>query len=105
MSSEIQIESVLRRWRNRLFVSIGLMVLPPFVGISGTVIAMVRGFNEASSSNGSDPGKLAGSISASLSSIMLGLVVSLIGLFFFVYCLVRFFSIRQYQKQLQQLPA
>ena len=95
IDEDIALERKIRFWMRATFGSIGLIVIPPLVGLSGTVIGMVNAFHTLGSSGGSDPDRLAGSISISLITTAIGLVLSAIGLIFFVISLIRFLILRR----------
>jgi biopolymer transport protein ExbB/TolQ len=67
------------------------MLLPPLVGIAGTVLGMIRAFRELAEEGSADPEALAGMISASLLSTLYGLLLWIPGIVLLV------FSIRRYR--------
>ncbi len=79
-----------RFWKRMIWVSLMAMILPPLVGVSGTVIGMVRAFNELSAKGTADPEELAGSISVSLLSTLYGLLFWIPGIVVLVISIRRF---------------
>jgi hypothetical protein len=82
-----------RFWLRAIWISSAGVVLPPMVGLLGTVIGMVGAFGELSQSDGSDPGDLAGDISFALLTTAWGLVISFLASIALVIALVRFFKL------------
>jgi biopolymer transport protein ExbB/TolQ len=99
MNPEPPSESTLRFWRRALFASIGMVVIPPLFGLAGTVIAMIRSFQELSATGTSNPEALANGISASLTTTAIGATISGVGLIFFIVCLIRYLTLRKYRSQ------
>lgn len=79
-----------RFWKKMIWVSVIGMILPPLIGISGTVIGMVRAFNQLSDTGTADPEELAGSISVSLLSTLYGLLFWIPGVIVLVLSIRRF---------------
>ena len=96
MNPEPPSESTLRFWRRAFFVSIGMVVIPPLIGLAGTVFGMIEAFQELGVSGGdADPKTLATGISTSLWTTAAGLVISAIGVVFFIICLIRYLTLRK----------
>ena len=79
-----------RFWKKMIWVSVIGMILPPLVGITGTVIGMIRAFNELSEKGSADPEALAGSISVSLLSTLYGLLFWIPGIIVLTFSIIRF---------------
>ena len=79
-----------RFWKKMIWVSVIGMILPPLVGIVGTVIGMIRAFNQLSEQGSADPEALAGSISMSLLSTLYGLLFWIPGLIVLILSILRF---------------
>ena len=74
----------IRVWSTLLIVSAIGVVVPPLIGLSGTLIGMGRSFSEASSGATQDPEALADSISFSLVATAIAIPVSIAFLLLFV---------------------
>ena len=57
-------------WKKVIRWSIAGIIIPLLVGVSGTVIGMLRAFSELSGSKAAEPTELADAISASMSMTM-----------------------------------
>jgi len=85
-----------KRFHGRAAVICGLgVVIPPMLGLIGTVIGMVGAFGELSKSGSADPSALAGDISFALLTTLWGLVFSVISLIPFIVFLVLFLKKRR----------
>ena len=79
-----------RFWKRMIWgTGIGLLLLPA-LGLAGTVIGMIRAFDELSEKGSADPEALAGSISTSLLSTFYGLLFCLPGLILLIVSIIRF---------------
>ena len=79
-SVQDQAHRSVKRWTVALVVSLLLVILPPLLGVFGTVIGMIRAFGTLEKSGGSDPDALADSIGFALMTTATGLVIALIAL-------------------------
>jgi hypothetical protein len=89
-------------WFRAIWVSIAGVIVPPMIGLVGTVIGMTKAFGDlsASESGVSDPKALSGHISTVLVSTAAGLVVSVIAFIVLVGVLIRFFTLPKVPSQL-----
>jgi biopolymer transport protein ExbB/TolQ len=78
-------------WRRVIWVSAACTVIPPVIGLLGTVRGMIGAMDAMGIEGGSDPETLAENISLALMTTAGGLVVSLIALPIFILALVKFF--------------
>jgi len=79
-----------RFWGRTIGISIAGIVLPPLIGLAGTMIAMVRAFEDPSRAEGTGPDTLAADISASMLATTWGLAVSFAAAIVLVVALLRF---------------
>jgi len=79
-----------RFWGRAIRISIAGIVLPPMFGLAGTVIGMLRAFEDSSRAEGTGPDTLAADISASMLATSWGLVVSFAAAIVLVVALLRF---------------
>lgn len=79
-----------RFWKKMIWVAVAGMILPPLVGITGTVIGMIRAFGELSAQGTADPEELAGSVSVSLLSTLYGLLFWIPGMIVLIIAIRRF---------------
>ncbi|MBK1884028.1 MotA/TolQ/ExbB proton channel family protein [Luteolibacter pohnpeiensis] len=82
-----------RFWLRAIWISIAGVIIPPMLGLAGTVIGMLGAFGELSETGEADPEALAGDISVSLLTTAWGLVVSVIALLILIGVLIRFFTL------------
>ena len=82
-------------WGKALWISGVGIVLPPMIGLTGTVIGMVRAFGTLQAQGEADPSELAGSISLALYTTLFGMGFSVIALIAFVISLVLFMKHRR----------
>lgn len=75
-------------WLIAMCVSGFLILIPPILGMGGTVLGMVRAFDKMGKSGGADPDALASDISLALLTTAGGLVVSLLFLVLFFATLI-----------------
>jgi hypothetical protein len=89
-------------WFRAIWVSVIGVVVPPMIGLVGTVFGMMRAFGDLSASESgiSDPEALSGHISTALVSTAAGLVVSVIAFIVLVGVLIRFFTLPKVPPQL-----
>jgi biopolymer transport protein ExbB/TolQ len=71
------------------------VVIPPLIGLIGTVIGMMGAFGELRKSGSADPSALAGDISVALLTTFWGLVFSVLSLIPFLVFLVLFLRQRR----------
>ncbi|MES2982427.1 MAG: MotA/TolQ/ExbB proton channel family protein [Verrucomicrobiota bacterium] len=83
-----------------LIFGIGI-VLPPLLGLVGTVIGMIRAFGELQKAGGADPSVLAGDISIALLTTLWGLGFSALSFIPFILFLFLYLSRRN---KLHYLP-
>ena len=69
-----------RFWLKFLVIATVVLVVPPFLGIAGTLFGMIGAFDELSS-GGANPARLSSDISFALITTVIGILVSLIGFF------------------------
>ena len=79
-----------RFWKRMIWISALAMLLPPAVGITGTVIGMIRAFGELADIGTADPEALAGSISVSVLTTIYGLLFWIPGILVLALSVVRF---------------
>lgn len=79
-----------RFWKRMIWVSVIGTLLPPLIGITGTVIGMLRAFNELSEKGTADPEELAGSISVSLMSTLYGFLFWIPAIIVLILSIIRF---------------
>ncbi len=65
-----------RRWTIAVIVGLFLVIAPPFVGLAGTVYAMIKAFKTLGMSEGSDPTAMAEAIGEAIMSTAIGFVLS-----------------------------
>ncbi len=82
-------------WVICLIVSIFGIILPPLVGVSGTVFGMVKAFDTIGLEGKGDPAALSEDISGSIVATAIGLGISFIFLIIFVISLTKVLSNRQ----------
>lgn len=79
-----------RFWKRMIWgTGIGLLLIPA-VGVAGTMIGMIRAFDELSETGSADPAALAGSISTSLLSTFYGLLFCIPGLILLIVSIIRY---------------
>src|SRR5690606_10931997 len=66
------------------------VVLPPLVGLAGTVMGMAGAFGELNETGSADPSELAGHISVALLTTLWGMIISALCLVPFIVFLVLF---------------
>jgi len=71
------------------------VVIPPMIGLIGTVIGMVGAFGTLETSGASDPGELAGDISIALLTTFWGMIFAVLSLIPFVIFLIIFLKRRK----------
>ena len=69
-----------RPWKIALWLSAGLVIVPPVLGMLGTQLGMFRAFSKLEAAGGKDPQALAADISLALNTTAGGLTLALIGL-------------------------
>jgi biopolymer transport protein ExbB/TolQ len=81
----------IRRWLYGLVASICLIIIPPLLGMGGTVLGMIGAFKtlgESSESGIGDPAALSADISFALVTTAVGLILSLFGFVLFIVTLI-----------------
>jgi biopolymer transport protein ExbB len=76
------------------------VVIPPLIGLVGTVMGMVGAFGELRKTGAADPSALAGDISVALLTTLWGLVFSVLALIPFAVFLVLFLKQRRILRRL-----
>jgi flagellar motor component MotA len=85
-----------KRFYGRAVLICGLgVVIPPLIGLAGTVMGMMGAFGELRKTGSADPSALAGDISVALLTTFWGLVFSVLSLIPFVVFLVLFLKQRR----------
>ena len=85
-----------KRFWGRIALISGLcIVIPPMLGLVGTVIGMVNAFGTLQTAGAADPSELAGDISFALLTTLWGLVFSVVALIPFIVSLVLFLKKRR----------
>ena len=79
-----------RFWLRAIWISIVGVVVPPLIGLAGTVIGMIGAFGELSEEGTADPVTLAGDITRSMKTTQWGLFVSIFALMFLFIAVVRY---------------
>lgn len=96
-SAELVEEDLIRKrrafWLRTIWFSLAGVLLPPLVGLAGTVAHMYNAFGQLSKTGTADPAALANNISLSLLGAAAGVIIALISLVIFLVALVRYFSI------------
>ncbi len=80
-AAPLQSERLIRKaavWKKVLWVSVGGIIIPPLIGLAGTVLGMIQAFDTVGRTGGSDPATLAENIRLALMTTAAGLVISLI---------------------------
>lgn len=72
-----------------------VVVLPPLIGLAGTVFGMIGAFSTLQQTGGADPSELARNISVALLTTLWGLVASALALIPFIVFLVLFLRQRK----------
>lgn len=90
-----------KRFYGRAVLACGLgVVIPPLIGLVGTVMGMMGAFGELRQTGSADPSALAGDISVALLTTFWGLVFSVLSLIPFVVFLVLFLRQRRILRSL-----
>ena len=76
-----------------------MVLVPPMIGIVGTIVGMVGAFSTLQKTGGADPSELAADISFALLTALWGLVWSALALIPFIVFLVLFLKQRKILKQ------
>jgi ABC-type Fe3+ transport system permease subunit len=63
-----------RFWKRMIWAAAIGLLLPPVIGVAGTVIGMLRAFSELAATGGADPEQLAKPIATSLLATLFGLL-------------------------------
>ncbi len=72
-----------------------IAVIAPFVGLSGTVLGIIRAFSDIASKGNSSPAVVAGGVSEALITTFGGLVVAIVAVIFFNFFKTRIKSYNQ----------
>lgn len=79
-----------------LIWGVSLTIIPPILGLAGTVIGMVNSFSASAQSSGSQNAEaLAQNIFFALYATVAGLFFSLIGIVLLIICLVKYLNNKQ----------
>ena len=84
-----------RFWFRAIWIAVIGVIIPPMIGLIGTVIGMTNAFRELSASETgiADPAALSGDISTAMVSTAAGLVISVFAFIALVGVLIRFFTL------------
>ncbi|MDF1851190.1 MAG: MotA/TolQ/ExbB proton channel family protein [Verrucomicrobiales bacterium] len=77
-----------KTWLTMVILSVVGIIVPPLIGVSGTVLGMVSAFDEIGRTGGGDPEALASDISGSLITTALGIIIALLFGILFIISLV-----------------
>lgn len=91
-----------RFWFRAIWVSPAGVIVPPVVGVAGTVSGMRKAFGGLSDSGIGDPAALSSHISSVLVYTAAGLAVSVIALVVLIGALIRFFTLPKVPDQTPQ---
>jgi ABC-type Fe3+ transport system permease subunit len=80
-------------WFRAIWISLAVVVIPPVLGLAGTVIGMIRAFSTLAEYGEGDPEALAGDIATAMLSTAWALLISALGLLALIAVLVRFFTL------------
>lgn len=95
-----------RFWGRAACVSVIAIVIPPLLAVVGTIVGMMRTFEEIGQTGEVNQEAVAGNISTSLLTTMAGLLVSCIALVVFVVAIILYFKRRQSLRTLvEEIPA
>lgn len=84
-----QAQSSVRRWTIALKVCLALVIVPPLVGLVGTVVAMIRAFDTfGPPDDAADPSLMAEAIGDALMSTATGLMISLPALILLIISII-----------------
>ena len=86
-------EKTRRDWLRVVWGSVVGVVVPPMIGMLGTVFGMIGAFKTLSENQGAKPEALAGDISLAMKTTMVGMGVSAISFLILVVALVMVFRV------------
>ena len=89
-------------WKQAGWVSLSLLVIPPLVGIIGSIIAMTKAFAGMADHGIGDPEKLAAAIGEALIATAAGVFFALPAFVFLIISIIRF---RSYRARIRKQPA
>lgn len=104
-ATEIELANVIRskKWFGwAAFVCGVIVILPPMIGIVGTIVGMVGAFSTLQKTGGADPSELAGDISVALLTTVWGLLASAFALIPFIVFLVLFLKYRKILREISR---
>jgi len=81
-----------------IWISIAGVLIPPLIGLGGTVVGMVGAFGELSQTGEADPEALAGDISTALVTTVWGLLFSALAFVVLVIAVIRFMLLPKPEK-------
>lgn len=81
-----------------IWISIACVLVPPLIGLAGTLIGMVGAFGELSQTGGADPEALAGDISTAMLATFWGLVLSAPAFVVLMIAVIRFMLLPKLEK-------
>ncbi len=102
-ATEIDLANVTRskKWFGwAAFVCGMIVILPPMIGIVGTIVGMVGAFSTLQKTGGADPSELAGDISVALLTTVWGLVSSALAVIPFIVFLILFLKQRNILREI-----
>lgn len=76
-------------WWRVVWASVAAVIIPPLLGLSGTVIGMLQAFSTLRQGGQADPNALAGDISFAILTTLWGMVFSLISLLILIAAIIR----------------
>lgn len=89
-------------WKRSIWITLALFLIPPMIGLIGTVIGMRRAFAAIGDSGIGDPTALAAAIGETLIATASGFILSIPCLVLLIISIVRF---RSYRAKLRTLSA
>lgn len=81
-----------RFWKRAIWISLGGVLIPPVLGLAGTVAAMI---SQSSRTSGGDaePVDISTAVAASVHFTMIGLLISFLSIVALIGVLIRYFTI------------
>jgi hypothetical protein len=80
-------------WIRTIWISVAGVIIPPMIGLVGTVFGMRKAFGELGSSGIGGPAALSGHIGEVLVYTASGLIISVVAFIVLVGALIRFFTL------------
>jgi biopolymer transport protein ExbB len=82
-----------RFWLRMIWVGVAGVIIPPMLGLLGTVIGMVLAFGHLRNTGTADPSALANDVSIGLLSTLYSLIISVLALIFLIVAIIRYRSL------------